>query len=73
MAEWSVILELAMGFADLSIADLAEDYQLSVAEVLKWCDHFDIPYRSPASLLALEDAKKIILALQAPVPAGDVA
>ncbi|WP_287128909.1 hypothetical protein [Candidatus Cyanaurora vandensis] len=64
--------ETAVGFADISIVDLAEDYQLTVAEVLRWCDHYDIPYRSPESLLALEDAKKIILAVQAPF-SGDIA
>ncbi|WP_245395566.1 hypothetical protein [Anthocerotibacter panamensis] len=65
------IPECAMGFADIAIADLAEDYQLTVTEVLSWCDHFGIPYRSPESLLALEDAKRIILAVQAPVPTGE--
>jgi hypothetical protein len=56
-----------MGFADISIADLAQDYALTVEEVLAWCDNLAIPYRSSASLLALEDAKKIILAAQAQV------
>ncbi len=60
-----------MGFADISICDLAEDYHLSVEQVLVWCDHLCIPYRDAQSLLALEDAKKIILAVQAPVPTGE--
>lgn len=54
-----------MGFADISITDLAEDYALTVAQVLQWCDQMAIPYRDAQSLLALEDAKKIILAIQA--------
>jgi len=53
-----------MGFADISITDLAEDYHLTVEEVLHWCDQLAIPYRDADSLLALEDAKKIILATQ---------
>lgn len=49
-----------MGFADLSIAELAEDYNLSVAEVLQLCDRCEIAYQSPQTRLALEDAKTII-------------
>jgi hypothetical protein len=60
-----------VGFADISIVDLAEDYGLAVAQVLAWCDHYGIPYRDPQSLLALEDAKKIILAAKALVPTGE--
>lgn len=49
-----------MGFADLSIAELAEDYRLSVEEVLQLCDRFGIAYQTPQTRLALEDAKTII-------------
>lgn len=49
-----------MGFADLSIAELAEDYRLSIEEVLKLCDRFGIAYQTPQTRLALEDAKTII-------------
>jgi AraC-like DNA-binding protein len=49
-----------MGFADLSIAELAEDYGLSPKEVLRLCDRFGIAYQTPQTRLALEDAKTII-------------
>ncbi len=60
-----------MGFADISIADLAEDYHLTTEQVLAWCDQMGIPYRSPQSQLALEDAKRIILAIQAQGTTGE--
>jgi hypothetical protein len=52
-----------MGFADISIEDLAEDYSLPVAQVIELCDQMAIPYQNAKSNLALEDAKKIILAV----------
>lgn len=52
-----------MGFADISIEDLAEDYSLPVAQVIELCDQMAIPYQNEKSNLALEDAKKIILAV----------
>lgn len=52
-----------MGFADISIEDLAEDYSLPVAQVIELCDQMVIPYQNQKSNLALEDAKKIILAV----------
>jgi hypothetical protein len=52
-----------MGFADISIEDLAEDYSLPVAQVIELCDQMAIPYQNQKSNLALEDAKKIILAV----------
>lgn len=50
-----------MGFADLSIAEIAEDYHLSVEEVFHWCNLLGITYRDAQTRLALEDAKAIIL------------
>lgn len=49
-----------MGFADLSIAEIAEDYNLPVVEVLRLCDELSIAYKSPQTRLALEDAKAIM-------------
>lgn len=49
-----------MGFADLSIAEIAEDYQLPVEKVLDLCDQQGIAYKSAQTRLALEDAKAIL-------------
>ena len=49
-----------MGFADLSIAEIAEDYGLSVEAVLPLCDQLGIAYKNSKTRLALEDAKAII-------------
>ena len=49
-----------MGFADLSIAEIAEDYHLPVEEILRLCDQLGIAYRNPQTRLALEDAKALI-------------
>ena len=49
-----------MGFADLSIAEIAEDYNLSEQDVLALCDQLGIAYKSSKTRLALEDAKIII-------------
>jgi predicted DNA-binding protein YlxM (UPF0122 family) len=54
-----------MGFADLSIAEIAEDYNLSVEEIFRLCDRLGIAYRAPQTRLALEDAKAIILEILA--------
>lgn len=50
-----------MGFADLSIAELAQDYQLPVEDIFYLCDGLGIKYQSPRTRLPLEDAKAIIL------------
>lgn len=50
-----------MGFADLSIAELVEDYQLDIDEVVRLCRELGIPFVDVDSFLALEDAKRIIL------------
>jgi ATP-dependent RNA circularization protein (DNA/RNA ligase family) len=49
-----------MGFADLSIAEIAEDYSLPVEEVLHLCEQLGIAYKTCNTRLALEDAKAII-------------
>lgn len=49
-----------MGFADLSIAEIAADYSLPVKEVIDLCNQLGIAYKNPQSRLALEDAKAII-------------
>jgi len=54
------LLGIIMGFADLSILDIAEDYNLSVEAVLSLCDRLGISYRNAQTRLALEDAKAII-------------
>lgn len=49
-----------MGFADLSIAEIAADYNLPVEDVLALCVQLGIAYKTPQTRLALEDAKAII-------------
>ncbi|ARV61611.1 hypothetical protein BZZ01_25995 [Nostocales cyanobacterium HT-58-2] len=49
-----------MGFADLSIAEIATDYSVPVEKVLSLCDKLLIAYKNPKTRLALEDAKAII-------------
>ncbi|NJM94956.1 MAG: translation initiation factor IF-2 [Acaryochloridaceae cyanobacterium CSU_5_19] len=49
-----------MGFADLSISEIAEDYHLPVEEIFRLCDRLGVAYKSPHTRLALEDVKAII-------------
>jgi hypothetical protein len=49
-----------MGFADLSIGEIAADYNLPVEEVLHLCEQLGIAYKNPQTRLALEDAKAVI-------------
>jgi hypothetical protein len=49
-----------MGFADLSIADIAAEYNLPVEAVFHLCDQLGVTYRNQQTNLALEDAKAII-------------
>ncbi|MGF1494572.1 MAG: translation initiation factor IF-2 [Microcoleaceae cyanobacterium] len=49
-----------MGFADLSITEIAEDYDVPVETVLGLCDRLGIAYKHPQTRLALEDAKAIM-------------
>lgn len=53
----------SMGFADLSIAEIASDHDTSVEEVISVCDRMGIAYKNPQTRLALEDAKAIISAI----------
>jgi predicted DNA-binding protein YlxM (UPF0122 family) len=55
-----VIDHLNMGFADLSIADIAAEYNLSVEKVFHLCDQLGVTYKNHQTNLALEDAKAII-------------
>ncbi len=49
-----------MGFADLSIAEIATDYNLAVEQVFHLCDGLGIAYKNARTRLPLEDAKAII-------------
>lgn len=54
-----------MGFAELSIADIAAEYQIEEQEVFDLCDRFKINYKNERTCLALEDAKTIIMEILA--------
>ncbi len=54
-----------MGFADYSIAEIAEDYKLSLESVFSLCDRLGIAYQDAETKLALEDAKAVIMASEA--------
>ncbi|MCC0177439.1 translation initiation factor IF-2 [Waterburya agarophytonicola K14] len=54
-----------MGFAELSIADIAAEYQIEEQTVFELCDRFKINYKNERTCLALEDAKTIILEIMA--------
>ncbi len=54
-----------MGFADYSIAEIAEDYKLSLESVFQLCDRLGIAYQDAETKLALEDAKAVIMASEA--------
>lgn len=56
-----------MGFADLSIEEIAEDYNLTVEVVCEICDRLHITYQDPKTKLGLEDAKAIILVAQSQI------
>ncbi|MGD1807564.1 translation initiation factor IF-2 N-terminal domain-containing protein [Dapis sp. BLCC M126] len=49
-----------MGFADISIQEIAEDFNVHVNEVLHLCDQMGISYKHSQTRLALEDAKAIM-------------
>ena len=49
-----------MGFADLSITEIAEDYNLPVETVLQLCDQLGLAYQHSQTRLALEDAKALM-------------
>lgn len=52
-----------MGFADLSIAEIAEDYNVSVEEIFQLCEQLRIHYVTSETRLALEDVKAIMTEL----------
>ena len=54
-----------MGFADYSIAEIAEDYKLTIESVFTLCDRLGIAYQDAETKLALEDAKAVIMASEA--------
>jgi len=49
-----------MGFADLSIADIAAEYNLPGSAVFHICDQLGVTYKNQQTKLALENAKAII-------------
>lgn len=57
-----------MGFVDLSIADIAEDYGCSVATVMHVCDRRGIRYKDAQTRLPLEDAKAVMQTLIQQLP-----
>ena len=60
-----------MGFADLSIAEIAADYNLPVEEVFHLCQQLGIAYKNQETRLALEDAKAIISKILSQKPGSD--
>ncbi len=54
-----------MGFAELSIADIAAEYDLEEQTVFELCDRFQINYKNERTCLALEDAKTVIMEILA--------
>lgn len=58
-----------MGFADVTVRELASDYALELQAVLALCHTLGIPHQDADSFLALEDAKRILIAVQATKPA----
>ncbi|MBD2384078.1 hypothetical protein [Cylindrospermum sp. FACHB-282] len=53
-----------MGFADLSIAEIAADYSIPVEKVFSLCNQLGIAYKHQKTRLALEDAKAILSQIQ---------
>lgn len=54
-----------MGFAELSIAEIAAEYQIEAETVFELCDRLKIDYKNERTCLALEDAKTMILEILA--------
>ena len=61
-----------MGFAELSIADIATEYNLEPQAVFELCDRFKINYKNERTCLALEDAKTIIMEILATRTDSDI-
>ncbi|MEH2404005.1 hypothetical protein [Nostoc sp.] len=57
-----------MGFADLSIAEIAADYSIPVEKVFSLCNQLGIAYKHQKTRLALEDAKAIISQISSEIP-----
>jgi hypothetical protein len=53
-----------MGFADISIRELAEDCQMSVEKIQELCWSLGIAVRDGDTYLALEDVKRILLTVR---------
>lgn len=49
-----------MGFAELSIEEIAQEYKISVEKLYVLCDKLGVKYKDQRTCLALEDAKAII-------------
>lgn len=49
-----------MSFAELSIAEIANEYALSAQDIFNLCDEMGIRYKDEQTCLALEDAKAIL-------------
>jgi predicted DNA-binding protein YlxM (UPF0122 family) len=49
-----------MGFADLSIAEIAAEYNLTPEQVFQLCNRLEIAYKDRNTCLPLEDAKAVI-------------
>lgn len=49
-----------MGFADLSITEIAAEYDLPPQAVCHLCEQLGIAYKTQQTRLALEDAKAVI-------------
>lgn len=54
-----------MGFADLSIDDIAAEYDLPIETVFHLCERLGVSYKDRQTNLALEDAKAVISAILA--------
>lgn len=54
-----------MGFAELSIADIATEYNIEQQAIFELCDRFKINYKYERTCLALENAKTIIMEILA--------
>ncbi|MGK7936421.1 MAG: translation initiation factor IF-2 [Xenococcaceae cyanobacterium] len=52
-----------MGFADLSIEQIAAQYNLPVEQIFALCERLEIAYKNQYTCLALEDAKAVILSI----------
>lgn len=49
-----------MGFADISLAEIATEYNLPVESIFTLCNQLGINYKNQQTCLALEDAKTLI-------------